>query len=569
MGGEVKLPAAPVSAKRSEDGWHGGIVFLAVNASYSHSNLAGWYLQEIAEAAGWRWTEIELTLREDPQRAIEEAVRTGPRVLAATFYLFNRNAVLSFIRRFKALCPSCIVIGGGPEFLADNRGFLATERNVDVVVRGEGELAFAEFLRRVNEPVRWREIPGLCGFHGGEYFDGGFAQEIANLDEIASPYARRAGRFPKPFVQLETSRGCSNRCAFCTSGRGGPVRYASLRRARADLDAIRRMGTKGVRLVDRTFNERPARCIRLLQLFRNEYPDLRFHLEMDPARLTRSILDKLAAAHAGRFHIEAGIQSLSPEVYRNIGRRATVGRSLDGLKALCRLRNLDVHADLVAGLPGGDLEGLFEETRTLVCLGPGEIQMELLKILPGTALDRDRHKWGITASAEPPYVVLSTGEMTAADLRVAAELSKLLDHYYNASPLQEAVAEATEEVNDFWPRFHAFRAGRGKVGMCPGLEERFQVLDEFLEKAGVVAARHRLRYAWMKWGLSPRRGLCRARPWRGPVPQDAVLVEGDSSRPFSRRYGVELDRPYLFAYGREGGDRRATAVFVLPRQEEG
>ena len=549
--------APPVDAPRT-------IVFLAVNASYAHSSLAAWYLQEIAERAGWQWTTVEMLARDEPWDALDRIGAVRPRVLASTFYLFNRQAVLSVLRRYKALRPECVVIGGGPEFLGDNRAFLESERAVDAVVRGEGEMALEAFLRTVDSPAEWPRIPGICGRMGRECFDGGFAGEAQNLDDIPSPYRGRGTDFGKPFVQFETSRGCSNRCSFCTSGRGGTVRVLSMARVRSDLHAIRAMGVRGVRIVDRTFNERPSRCIELVRLFRDEYPELRFHLEIDPARLTRSILAELAAAPAGRFHIEAGIQSLSPTVCRNVGRQATVRRSLAGLAALCRLNSVEVHADLIAGLPGASLADLFRDTDELVKLKPGEIQLETLKLLPGTVLDRERPAWGIVASPEAPYDVLLTPDMTGADLAVARDLSRLLDRYYNAPALKKAVCLAAEETPDFWRRFTAFLAEQGGGGTCPDLEARFRLLDEFLSVIdSAPAARNRLRYDWMKWGLSTRRGICPVAAWKDAMPAGAQLVEGDGEAHFSRWYAVDLDRRYLFGYGGAGGSRKATAVFTL------
>lgn len=58
----------------------GNIVFLAVNASYSHVNLAGWYLRVYAKSAGWRWQEVEVA-RNDPFSAVLARVLQLARIL--------------------------------------------------------------------------------------------------------------------------------------------------------------------------------------------------------------------------------------------------------------------------------------------------------------------------------------------------------------------------------------------------------------------------------------------------------------------------------------------------------
>jgi len=392
------------------------LVFLSVTASYSHTNLAAWMLRAGAEAAGWQWHEFEVTRNESLSVTLNRVARLDPAVLAASFYLFNRSFLVAFLSLFKQLFPGCRVLGGGPEFLGDNRVFLERHREVDAVIRGEGELAFAKWLQLLDQPGKQAGIAGLCGLVAGRYVDNGMAEPTECLDDIPSPYPRNMDGFHKPFLLLETSRGCSNRCAFCTSGTGGGVRCFSLERVRRDVQLIRAQGVPEVRLVDRTFNARPAHCLALLRFLRDECQPLQFHLEIDPARLTPDFVAELALAEPGRFHLEVGLQSLNPEVIRAIGRQGTVARALAGLARLGAHRQLAVHADLIAGLPGGTLADLFADLSLLVRLGPAEIQLELLKLLPGTRLAVEKDRWQIVAAPEPPYEVLRTATMTTDDI---------------------------------------------------------------------------------------------------------------------------------------------------------
>lgn len=80
----------------------------------------------------------------------------------------------------------------------------------------------------------------------------------------------------KPFVQLETTRGCFNTCAFCVSGAEKPVRVLSVERIRERLTVIRDHGIRDIRLLDRTFNGSSRRAISLLELFREFAPGMLF-----------------------------------------------------------------------------------------------------------------------------------------------------------------------------------------------------------------------------------------------------------------------------------------------------
>lgn len=95
---------------------------------------------------------------------------------------------------------------------------------MDCVFRGEGEEVFPQWLTCWNHPEQWHTVPGLCYLTPyKEYKDNGIAR-VLNFAGLVPPEQSRFFNWSKPFVQLETTRGCFNTCAFCVSG--GENRYA-------------------------------------------------------------------------------------------------------------------------------------------------------------------------------------------------------------------------------------------------------------------------------------------------------------------------------------------------------
>ncbi len=549
------------------------IVFLAVNCSYSHTSLAAWCLRAVVDASVFDWHTVEVTVKDDPDKVLAQLIAAKPDVVAATLYLFNHEFVARLLRAVRTACPDCRIVVGGPECLGPNDALVGAGGVADVAVRGEGERAFPELLERWRLGQAWGDIPGLC-WHSteGGYRDNGMAHCVENFDEIPSVYARELVGFRKPFIQLETSRGCGNGCLFCTSRRTA-LRVHSEARVRQDLQAIADAGVRDVRIVDRTFNEERGRALMLIRLFRDEFTGLRFHLEIEPARFNQELADEFARAKPGQFHLEAGVQSLSPVVCETIERGATVARTQAGLKRLCSLSNIEVHVDLIAGLPGSRLVDIQNDLVAVMAFRPAEIQLERLKLLPGTPLAQEPARWGLQSNANPPYQVTQTAMMSVGDLQQSDRLSKLIDWFYNAKELHLYFADANAVDPAFLSRFEGWGRGRMAFDIRPSLESRFETLHGFLKEeiargeataVALAAILQRVCYRWFRLGFSARKGLCPAVSWKKEIPAGAVLVEGDPGAKVSQKWCVELDSPHLFCYGTgASGERAVVAVYRI------
>jgi hypothetical protein len=419
-------------------------------------------------APEWRWHKLEFTTR-NPDRELLNTTLSAlkPEVVCGTAYLFNVKVLLELCREVRRVLPETRIALGGPEFPPGR----ACPPEADAVISGD-ETSFHRYL--THNEIR-------TGCHDGA------------LDDLPSPYQLGYVTPGKPFWQIETSRGCAGRCTFCTSS-SKQVKYHSAERVRADLLALRRAGFREIRVLDRTFNQSRARAIELLEIFRTEFPEMRFHLEIEPFGLKPDFLAELAR---GNLHVEAGIQSLNPAVLAACRRRSDAGEVLNGIRGLLGCGNFELHTDLIAGLPAQTLSSLVDDVKTLIQVQPHEIQLELLKILPGTPL------WDAPPdfNPEPPYEVRSTPDMTADDLQTALRLSQVLDNWYNAPQLRPAFIRAAAEDGAFVDGFLSAMNDRDDL-FARGkllLDERFRLLDGCLSDG---PAREVLRFASLAAGLS-------------------------------------------------------------------
>ena len=478
------------------------ILWIDLNSSYAHSSLALPALHaQMKDKTGYDWEIVSATINENIGSVVDEIVRHQPDILAATCWLFNHEPLMHIASRVKVLLPGACLILGGPEFLGDNEAFLRRNPFVNCVFRGEGEEEFPRWLACWNKSEAWSDIQGLCWLDNeNRYRDNELARVLA-FDSLTSPEESRFFPWDKPFVQLETTRGCFNTCAFCVSGGEKPVRTLSIEAIRSRLQSIHRHGIKDVRVLDRTFNFNPRRAKELLNLFLEFHPHIRFHLEIHPALLSDELKAELQRLPKGLLHLEAGIQSLREDVLEKCLRKGELSSALEGLNFLCSLDNMETHADLIAGLPLYRLEAIFEDIRTLAGYQAGEIQLESLKLLPGTDMRRRAEELGIRYSPLPPYEVLQTNEITTGELQVARRLSRLLDAFYNTPAWQGLTRKLILKEENFLHHFLDKLTQANLIDQPMSLEKRGLVLYQYI-KEHHPAYTTEASIAWIEAGMS-------------------------------------------------------------------
>ncbi|MCR4689264.1 MAG: radical SAM family heme chaperone HemW [Saccharofermentans sp.] len=100
-----------------------------------------------------------------------------------------------------------------------------------------------------------------------------------------------------------------------------------------------------------------------------------------------SSIDEDKAAYyleCGFNRASVGVQSLSDEVLKTLGRRHDSGMAVKAIENLKKAGFTNISADLITGVPGQSLEGLVKDIRTLVSLGVTHVSTYSLMIEEGT-----------------------------------------------------------------------------------------------------------------------------------------------------------------------------------------
>lgn len=533
------------------------ILWLDINSSYSHSSVALPAIHaQVSDREDWEWCVVRGTINDNPGAIAAAVAEHKPDIIAATFWLFTHNMQIEVLSRAVQLLENVKIICGGPEFLGDNEDFLRRNPFVTAVIRGEGEEALPEFFDKIDRRSSWQSIEGLCWMYEDGYHDNG----IARVNAFASlnyPEESSFFNWDKPFVQLETTRGCFNTCAFCVSGGEKPVRYQSLEQVSERLENICSHGIKDIRVLDRTFNYDTVRACGMLDIFAGYAGKMRFHLEIHPSLISDELKRKLASMPSGLLHLEAGIQSLDSKVLEASGRKGSLESSMKGLEFLCSLENLQTHADLIAGLPGYGLDMLCADIRSLVGTGVDELQIESLKVLPGTRMRATADDKDLKFSPLPPYEILQTPMMSPSDLRRAMQISRMIDLYYNSGIWQKTVRDLICSDKNFIIRFTEHLKALMVLESPLSLERRGAILYEYC-KGNHPEKLTDVSVAWIEAGFSlkkePAGKILRIKHLGAFLEEESLLMSVVYGQPEpSHRYYMLTsdDRKILFGYDSE------------------
>lgn len=497
------------------------ILFVGVNSSYSHTMLSYGHIRAYTEmkCPDFNWDYIETTIKEDEETFFTKVLEREPDIIIATSYIFNQNYLMGILKRIYAVKGSTQIYLGGPEFLGDNEQFLRLNSEISAVIRGD-ESSFHQILK--NNYKDWKSIPGACYIdYNNNYKDNGLANYIGELDQLPSLY--KLGYFlkGKPFYQLETSRGCNGSCTFCTSSISKSVRYFSLERIHSDLTTLKCSGVKEVRIVDRTFNADKERAISMLKMFRNDFNEINFHLEVNPAMLSKEILEEMKKAPKNQLHIEIGVQTFNDKCLKLIKRPATASKQLLGMKELLRLNNFEIHADLIAGLPTQTYSDVIEDLKTMINVAPHEIQLENLKMLPGTPLTKNAPKTS-SWNPHPPYEILKTDTMTVQELQRTRYLSKMIDSYLNTTELNSCFIYAFNTIPNFLDLYLNHIIMNCDPLQKYSMKKRFELFMKFTQSYSNTL-QELLNFTWLAIGGSPDRFNVKVRKIHPDMPKGELV----------------------------------------------
>jgi len=291
-----------------------------------------------------------------------------PAIAAFSLSMWNEQLSLSVAKKVKEIYSDCLIVMGGAQCPHEPTAFMRQHPFVDVCVRAEGELAFADVLEKLIVGRDFKGIPAVT-------WRSGDAIHI-NLDE--RPFSRDLDMFPSPYLEglfddlvetapfqaiIETNRGCPFHCTFCYWGKGGLSRkykYYGLERVYGELEWCAKHEIKYIFNADSNFgmNKRDEDIANYLVSLkeRTGFPD-KFRTcfgKNTDEKIFR--IGSLFHKHDLEKGITLARQSNDEGVLKNIKRGNISMDTYRNLQEKFNEENIPIYSELILGLPGETVE---------------------------------------------------------------------------------------------------------------------------------------------------------------------------------------------------------------------
>ncbi|MCB5245610.1 MAG: DUF4080 domain-containing protein [Candidatus Cloacimonetes bacterium] len=394
------------------------ICFIAINSAWYQSNPALYYLSNSLAGLPFNSEIYEFIVSEPLFDVLSTIVHSQSDILCFSAYIWNQLYLKLLIPEIKKLLPRAKIVIGGPSALCDN--YQLDES--DFIVRGPGEGAFRYLAESgFSLPGGLYEIP---------------APPLKSLPFLYKAENRET--LEGKLVYYECSRGCPYHCIYCLSAKNNrkeqrfdPENSEDKTRLYNELDQLLALKPRTVKFVDRCFNANPDLARLIWDYVIRMDKGCEFHFEIFPELLEAEDLKLLAKAPPHRIRLEAGIQTVNPDIAKACGRVSNWKKAKKSLAFLCQKTQVKLHTDLLAGLPGESIDSVLISLDELASIFPPEIQLGSLKILPDTPMyilaKQRQYLWMDT----PSWQVLKSDSLSFEQLSTLNDLARIINLYWN------------------------------------------------------------------------------------------------------------------------------------------
>ncbi len=319
-------------------------------------------------------------------------------LVGITSQTYNRYDAVAVARHVKQVCPSAIVVVGGKHFSYCAQECLEDIPEIDIVVRGEGEVTLYDLARTLDRGDALVQVPGITFRSGGEVVSNLPRRPEMDVEQYALDYdLLPTDKFGKGVylrnyqneeivsLPLHFGRGCAQKCVFCSFGLT-LYRVRKLDKVIADIVNLKeRFNRRYFSFIDPSFCERTAFveafCKRLIE----EKIDVKWYCE---ARADTPLHLLELMARAGCISLDFAVETGSPRILEVIRKRINLGQVLE-FAAECKRLGIRTLTFWMISHPDEKEEDARQTLKLAERLAPyiNYVTLNVSQVLPGTELE--------------------------------------------------------------------------------------------------------------------------------------------------------------------------------------
>lgn len=464
-------------------------IITTLNAKYIHTSLA-LRLLYVANKESHDISFKEFIIKEKIDAIVDSLLSENPKVIGLSVYIWNVEQTKAVIEGLRAKKSDLTIIVGGPEVTYEPEFFLENWK-IDYVISGEGEFVLDELLTALEKD----ESTDIQSVSSRKKINKHAAQ--ADMNKIAtleSPYSLEEDKeeMKNKVIYFETSRGCPYQCQYCLSSLEKGVRYFPKEYILENLQYLIDNDAKLIKFLDRTFNINKEHTTRIFDFMIDNYrPNLSCQFEVYADILTDEVINYLnERLPKDYFRFEIGIQSTYEPTNRAVRRRQNFELLASNIRKIMQGGKIDLHLDLIAGLPHESLERFIKSFNDVFALGGKEVQLGFLKMLRGTGLRNKADEYGYKFDSKAPYQIYFNKDISANELERIHEAEHALEKYWNSGKFVQTMQTIFNEhykgrYFEFFDEVGQYYEKQNLPHLKYQFEDLFRNLQAFLESKGI------------------------------------------------------------------------------------
>lgn len=443
-------------------------VLIGINAKYIHPNLA---IRLLKANTNYNTDILEFNIK-DNYLDIYNSIKSYDIICFST-YIWNIEIIKEILKLLKN--DNKIIILGGPE-VSYNAKYYFDNKLCNYIIKNEGEECFNMLLSHIiDNKYKIDEIPNL-------YYDNKYTfDKFVDLDKLNFAYDLLTD-LENQITYVETSRGCPYKCGYCMASLEKRVRTFNVDKVKIEIKKLIDRGARIIKFLDRTFNANKNNFLSLIDyIIEVHKPNNSFQFEITGDLLDPSIIEYIDnKAPKNLFRFEIGIQSTNIKANRAVGRIQDNEKLFNNIRLIQDKNIIDLHLDLIAGLPYEDYNSFINTFNEVVSLRPKELQLGFLKLLFGTKMHSDKEMYHYKYMTNAPYEIISNDFLSENDITNIHITEDAFEKYYNSTYYKNSINLILDNVSNAYNFF--FELGLiYKNNKAKRLEDSFKLLDDFIK----------------------------------------------------------------------------------------